>query len=134
MKRRNMNKFKLFAIVCILMSIILLIKLLDVYIMEFSVNRYKMLNSFVRKSGKSDQKIILFWTRFFGQEFGDETNINYLESINCPETNCIFTENKKMLMHHEFDAIVFHGAESWKLMNLPNTRSPHQIYVMASQE
>lgn len=100
-----------------------------------------MLNDYIVKSEKagSDKKHVLFWTTYFEEKFWGMLNETYgkdfLNSINCPKTNCIFTHNKKYLKHHhEYDAIVFHSAENWAHMNLPATRSPHQVYVMASKE
>lgn len=114
--------------------ILVLIKYFRDHVLESSVNRYTILNDFVSKRDESDKKYILYWMKFFGEEFKNKTNENYLESIGCPVTNCIFTENKSLMNHHEFDAIIFHAAESWKLMDLPETRSPHQVYVMVAQE
>lgn len=83
---------------------------------------------------ESEKKYILFWTKFFGNDFVPESGEDYLRSVKCPVINCVFTNNKNLFESHKFDAIVFHGAENWKLMSLPETRSPHQLYVIALKE
>lgn len=89
--------------------------------------------------GSNDTKYILFWTKYFLEKnWGMKTETyyeDYLKSIKCPVTNCVFTNNKNLLSHvHEYDALVFHGAESRMLVELPRTRSPHQIYIMGTKE
>lgn len=134
MTRLVWNKFKILVLLSAIISFLVLKKYFSTYVLEASINRYTMVNDYEAKSDKNDQKHVLFWMKFFGQDLNINENVDYLKTINCPVTNCIFTENKNLLKHHEFDAIVFHGAESWKLMNLPVTRSSHQVYVMALQE
>lgn len=111
------------------------------YVLQSSTVRYKLLNEYPLAENRShnETKSILFWTKFFdipywGMPNGtvDET---YLNAIKCPVTNCIFTTNKThKLQPHEYDAVIFHAAETWMFLDLPATRSADQIYVMATME
>lgn len=132
-------KSKIFFVLIFLTAVLVLFifKLVQSYVFDSSIARYKLVQPAKHKF--SDTKIILFWTNFF--EFSNwgmpnATNYeDYLKSINCPVTNCILTHDKKYLNSpHLYDALVFHGAESWKMVNLPETRSPHQLYVLALLE
>jgi alpha-1,3-fucosyltransferase len=85
----------------------------------------------------NNTKIILFWNNFFDFEYWGmprETNSKaFLDSINCPVTNCILTHDKNYLSAPElYDALVFHG---WDFaFDIPEKRSPHQLYVLATLE
>lgn len=99
-----------------------------------------MLANYVAESEKAynSSKVVLFWTKYFDIEFWGMNSETYHEefllSIDCPRTNCIFTHNKNFVKYPEqFDAIVFHGAEKWLMVDLP-TRSPHQLYIVATKE
>lgn len=87
----------------------------------------------------SGTKVVVFWTKFFDVPFWGMKKETYreedLQEINCPTTNCLFTHKKEHLQNsHEYDAIIFHGAETWNFLDLPKTRSPYQSYVMMSKE
>ncbi|CRL02340.1 CLUMA_CG015321, isoform A [Clunio marinus] len=109
------------------------------YTLDSSVLRAKILNKYVYDQEQNHVKYILFWTSFFKiKNWGMESETyyqDYLESIKCPVTNCIFTNNKRLLnASHKYDTLIFHGAEAWLSLNLPATRTANQIYIMATQE
>lgn len=62
--------------------------------------------------------------------------LQYFESINCPVTSCIVTNNKSLLSAPElYDAIVFHFAPAHLTVNLTShVRSSQQLYVGLSYE
>lgn len=98
---------------------------------------HKTLREYAKSERHSETKHIVFWTKFFGKNWlkSETYDQKYLESLDCPNTNCIFTHNKSYLKHaHEYDAIIFHGVEKWKDIELPRTRLPSQVYIMATLE
>lgn len=111
------------------------------YTLEIPYNRHKLLQLELSSLPQHDSnvKVVLFWTKFFGdrtwgmkKETYDEAD---LEALGCPISNCIFTHNKDYLdSHHYYDALVFHSAENWFLSDKPSVRSPHQLYIMSSVE
>jgi Fucosyltransferase, N-terminal len=134
---------KFLVLLLITVSIALLASLTRFYWLHSSAIRYRMLDSYIDpKSRKADEertRHVLFWTRYFEAEFwgmpAETLHQDYLEAISCPVTNCIFTTYKNLLARpHDFDAIVFHGAEEWRREDLPSTRRPHQLYIMATKE
>lgn len=108
------------------------------FLLQSSVLRYKMLSEYLETNDVHSTKYIAFWTKYFDGRWGmhSETfNEEFLESISCPSTNCVFTHNKNLLERpHEYHAIIFHGAEPWINVDLPKTRLPNQLYIMATQE
>lgn len=138
---RSKRHLKLaFAFVGIFLTIIG-VHLFYTYALSASVVRTKMLHdTAVSKSIESDRpKHVLFWTSFFDITHWSMTKETYreedLKALKCPQTNCVLTHQKDLLQHpHDYDALVFHGAEAWVLMNLPKTRSPLQNYIMATME
>lgn len=109
------------------------------YIFELSIARYKLIKLKTELTSDREKFFVLFWTNFFKIPYwnmGNETSgPEYLTSINCPVNNCVFTHNKNLMSPIlYYDAIIFHGAESWGMMDLPKMRSEHQFYVMASME
>lgn len=102
------------------------------YVFESSIARFRIVQT--TQLINNSKKVILFWNKFFESRYWmmpNETNgEEYLKSIQCPVTNCIFTHDKNFLdQSHLYDAIVFHSAEVWWNLDLPATRSPHQLYV-----
>lgn len=103
-------------------------------------NRYRMLNTYMKQSGnKSATKFILFYNNYFEDPFWrmnrETCDAAFLKRLKCPRTNCVFTSNRNLLQNvEEYDAIVFHAAESWFHDKVPERRSPHQVYIMASKE
>jgi hypothetical protein len=88
----------------------------------------------------NDTKYIVFWTKYIVHTYwgmGEETltKSNPLFK-NCPEHNCVFTHNKNCLKGtHEYDAVFFYTSEQWvQVPEVPPTRSPHQLYVMMTNE
>lgn len=83
-----------------------------------------------------EKKTILLWTDFFDDknwELGNNTlDEKFLEELGCAETRCVITSNKTLMKVEEFDALVFHVAQSWE--EIPEKRNPHQIYVAACLE
>jgi len=59
----------------------------------------------------------------------------YLRSINCPVTNCMFIHNRKFLPQPtDYDVLVFHAGNPIDPNDLPDFRRDDQIYVMANEE
>lgn len=115
------------------------INLLYSYSLMPSINRFKIVDDYSSKHTSEKVKYIALWTPFFTVKnwgFNNETvGKEWLQSINCPRTDCVFTNNKKLLdQPHLYDAIVFHGSENWKLLQLPKSRRASQLYVMATME
>lgn len=139
MNRQRID-FKIVKIVGVMFLIFFLFCLMKSFRLQSSILRYKILDGYLDEPrGFNDTKYILFWTKYFVEEnWGMKTETyqeDFLKSINCPVTNCVFTNNKNLLSHaHEYDALVFHGAEPWVGLDLPHTRSPHQVYIMATKE
>lgn len=133
-----MKKFVLFVLAIV--SFLVLVNSLCKLWLESSALRYKMLSEYLEPEGKlDDKKNILFWTKVFNDpNWSMKTDTyyeDYLEAAKCPKTNCVFTSNKKHLEQpHDYDAIVFHAAETWFNLELPKTRRPNQVYIMASME
>lgn len=91
-------------------------------------------------SHPKDTKVIVFWTKFFDMHFWLMEKETYtpedLKRHGCPITNCILTHNRRYLGSDDsYDGIIFHAAENtYNSMDMPKTRSSHQVYVMASKE
>lgn len=138
--KRSQSQRKLAVIVGIIILVFLSVHMFHKYCLQSSILRYKMLNDYLVDSDEvAGQKFILFWTKFFDVPMWGMKRETYhahdLKSMNCPETNCVFTHQKNLLKHpHDYDAIVFHAAESWNFLNLPRTRRSQQVYIMASKE
>jgi hypothetical protein len=127
------------VLLLIMSTFLLALHLINNYIFELSIARYKLIQLRSELTSDREKFFVLFWTKFFGIPYwnmGNETNgSEYLEAVDCPVTNCVFTHNKELISPvYYYDAIIFHGAESWGMMDLPAVRSTHQLYVMASQE
>lgn len=109
------------------------------YVFVLSTTRYRLIENSNFVTNKNSSKIyVLFWNKIFGDETWYMESVtsdeDYLKSINCPVTNCILTHDKKLLdAPHLYDALIFHSAEPW-LRPLPETRSPHQYYIMTTLE
>lgn len=133
LKRRN-----ILGIIGVIL-VIFVIKVVYNNCLISSINRFKIVNDYLSKDTSEKVKYIALWTPFFTvKNWGlksETVGKEWLESINCPRTDCVFTNNKKLLdQPHLYDAIVFHGAENWKLLQLPKTRRTSQLYVMATME
>lgn len=123
-----------------------LLAAIGLFLVYFFIKNYVFVSSVARFSLvqaaqplNSSQKVILFWTNFFSIPYwmmpAETNDEEYLKSINCPVTNCILTHDKNFLDEpHLYDAIVFHSADPWYKLDLPATRSPHQLYVSAILE
>lgn len=119
------------------MSLYLLLKLIENFYLEFTITRYKLVKS--KDHQLNDTKVILFWNNFFSFNFWgmpNETNSEvFLESIKCPETNCILTHDKNFLSEPQlYDALVYHIWESWNEIKIPVKRSANQYYILAFLE
>lgn len=85
----------------------------------------------------SEMIYLLYWNKYLGgdQTWGmrEETSTpEDLERINCPKTNCIFTRRRDTLPYiHDFDVLFIN---SWFEIKLPNSRSPHQYYILSTAE
>jgi hypothetical protein len=90
------------------------------------------------KQRKNDSRIyMLFWSHYFGLNdwgHGIETMTEeYFKDLECPETNCVFTHKTDLMPNiYDFDAVIFNIWE--KDFSLPKLRSPHQLYIMISNE
>lgn len=136
MKRNSKIAFTVIFLL-VTFSLYAIFNLTQNYVFEYTIARYKLVAT--SKHQVNETQIILFWNNFFGEKnwgMPNETNYqDYLKSMNCPVTNCILTHDKQFLSEpHLYDAIVFHGAESWGKLDPPQTRSPHQLYVTADLE
>lgn len=123
-----------------------LFKVINDNCIKSSINHYKILEEYISDStiveqnfdSKDELKYILLWTKFFGDEkWGLPQGTNdqrFFEEVECPETKCVVTNDKSLRNVSSYEAIVFHGAETWFLQNPPKVRSPRQIYAFASME
>lgn len=86
--------------------------------------------------GRRDTIYLLLWNESsrltpFKKETSSKAD---LISRNCRFTNCIFTNNMKLLPNIEdFDGI-FISPFFKETFSFPNTRSPHQLYGLITQE
>ncbi|XP_070506558.1 alpha-(1,3)-fucosyltransferase C-like [Chironomus tepperi] len=134
-------KVKTFWILAVLSMLILSIAyhVVNNYVFVLSTTRYRLIENSNFVTNKNSSKIyVLFWTKMFGAETWYMPSVtndeDYLKSIDCPVTNCILTHDKNLLeAPHLYDALIFHSAEPW-LSPLPETRSPHQYYIMTTLE
>lgn len=138
--RSKMSRSKFIKVLFLAAIALVLIIYINNYLFKSSNSRYVMLNNYVaNESAERSSKVVLFWTKYFDIKFwgmnAETYHEEFLLSINCPKTNCIFTHNKNFMNHPEkYDAIVFHGAEKWFKVDLPKTRSPNQLYIIATKE
>lgn len=140
--KRLKSSYKVFVLASsFFFTVIISLHLFHTYCLQSSILRYKLIKENSVTDGKisKDVKFFLFWTNFFDVQYWGMTKETYFESdlksIGCLKTNCIFTHNKKHLKNvHDYDSIIFHGAEVWIFLDLPETRNPQQLYVMASME
>lgn len=99
--------------------------------------RYKMT---VKQSERNGGKVfLLFWNDLFGRNsWGIKkvtTSEEDLKAVNCSYTNCIFTAKKNLLPKvHDFDAIFFDFWWRKEVLEMPKTRSPRQLYIIATNE
>lgn len=108
-----------------------------IFIQNKSFKRARLVKSTNHLS--ADKKVVLFANHFFDEPFlgmPNKTNgEEYLKSIQCQVTNCIFTHDKKYLPHpHLYDAIAFHTVEPWVRADRPQTRSSEQLYIFVLLE
>jgi alpha-1,3-fucosyltransferase len=86
-----------------------------------------------------NQKVVLFYTKFFGSRFWGEDKEVYNESdfinLGCEVTNCVFTHDRNFFEYEtDYDALVFHGGEFKYAETKPTERAPHQLYIFACKE
>jgi len=84
-------------------------------------------------------KYILFWTSwwfFQNWQMGAEVlGEDYLRSVDCPVTNCVFSHDRNFLPEPtDYDALVFHVGDFIDIDDLPEFRRDDQIYIMANEE
>lgn len=70
---------------------------------------------------------ILLWTTFFGQS----NFIPSLDTLGCPEPNCLITSNRSLFRHS--DAVLFHLRDT-SPDDLPNVRFPWQKWILLHHE
>ena len=105
------------------------------YVVSYNTIKYKDLYPKNLDPEWTAMKKILFYTPFFSRNdysfgFGHEPFLNN----NCSVSNCITTNNKKLLNSiSEFDAILFH-ARDLDLTDLPISRNINQYYIMFEEE
>lgn len=140
MKRSRLKHALAFIAVAVVVVLMMVLHLYHTYSLQSSISRYKLLNDYSTDDEIAARtKVAVFWTKFFDVPNWGMYKATYteddLKAIGCSTTNCVFTHNKEHLTSpHEYDAIFFHGAEMWTFVDLPATRSPHQVYVMMSKE
>ncbi len=93
----------------------------------------------LKKSPRKEEKpvkYILFWTEYLERKnwIVDKVTANQkdLEKLGCQETSCIFTSNRSLIPIENFDAVLF--SIFHKIKEVPQNRSPEQIYVAATGE
>ncbi|KAL7011759.1 hypothetical protein ACKWTF_014432 [Chironomus riparius] len=84
-------------------------------------------------------KYILFWTSWWNFDYwhmgASVLGEDYLKSIDCPVTNCIFSHNRTFLPQStDFDALIFHMGSMNDIDDLPAFRRDDQIYIVANEE
>lgn len=99
--------------------------------------RYTVVSDYECTPRKDNTIYLLFWHRFFETspwKFPHHSTQEWLKSVNCSNSNCVFTTASDYLPKiHDFDAIFL--SEWYKReMVLPKTRSLHQYYVLVSNE
>lgn len=146
--QRRQLYYSLIAGIFTIFILLYFINLLRNNCLKSAIYQYEVLEEFLVDDEKSqdynedqkedDTKYILLWTKFFGdKKWGlenDHEDQKYFEKNSCPYTNCVITNNKRLKQPYLFDAVIFHGAETWDLQMPPQYRSPHQLYVMGSME
>lgn len=101
--------------------------------------RYILVDDSERVKRNDSTIYFLFWNKFqgFDPTWGlpkKTSSPEDLASVNCPNTNCIFTSQKDLLSNiHDFDVLFI---TSWweKVLELPKTRHPSQFYVLGNNE
>jgi hypothetical protein len=92
----------------------------------------------IKQSKKQEKpvKYIIFWTEYLERKnwIVDKVTANQkdLEKLGCKETSCIFTSNRSMIPIENFNAVLF--SIFHKIKEVPQNRSPEQIYVAATGE
>jgi len=69
-----------------------------------------------------NQKVVLFYTKFFASKFWGEDKETFYESdfknLGCEVTNCVFTHDKNFFEYEtDYDAVVFQNQLSDRLIN-----------------
>lgn len=88
----------------------------------------------------NETKFILFYTKFYGSKdwvLPEDTNgASYLESLECPETRCILTVDRKLKPVDQFDAVVFSGINTdfGAVDKKTLQRSDNQFYIFAHKD
>lgn len=104
------------------------------------IHYYKKAESYVDKPFSREPKSILLWNAFFESRNwhlpGSLVNETFFKGLNCPATNCFITSEVNTLSEiTEYDAILFHVAEAFPILNpFPSKRAQNQIYVFAAME
>jgi hypothetical protein len=84
-----------------------------------------------------DSIYMLFWNSYLDEDdlWGMEKEISSpedLKKVNCPVTNCIFTNQKDVLPNvHDFDVLFFNHHTQ---IQFPKTRSLNQFYIFSMFE
>lgn len=129
---------------------ILILLLLSIYLFDdLSKYRDSQVDNYIlsvpftnveRTSQRNESlKYISFWTTwwyfplwYMGKEIQGE---EYLKSIECPVTNCVFTHDRKLLPKPtDYDALVFHVGDCLDIDDLPSARRHDQYYIVADEE
>jgi alpha-1,3-fucosyltransferase len=136
--RVRFHKKTVLSLLLLISALFICYYFIETYVLQLSIARYKLVELAPHKQN-AEKKHILFWTKFFEiPRWGlDSVTLNeeFFKSMQCSVTNCILTHDKQLLSApHLYDAIIFHTAETWMMLDLPKTRSPHQHYVMATLE
>lgn len=150
-KKRNMSMIRCtsfrtcFCIFSLSCALILLTLTLDVMVRQnaFSDKIIKSISNYVEEQTiapadhtaspvyTAKKKMILYWTKLWSSDNMDFGDGDIFDS--CPVWNCMATNNRTAVNVEDFDAIIFH-ALNVKTNDLPQRRSPHQIYVFLDLE
>lgn len=133
----RVNLIELFLITCLLGTIATKEPRLHSLKEIFS---YKMVD--YKNTRTEETKYILFFSSLWSYKnwrmSAETIDKNSPELVNCSFSNCVFTNDKNLLKIHDYDALFFHqSSNAWKkesLQSIIETRSPHQLYVIAAQE
>jgi hypothetical protein len=91
-----------------------------------------------RKREKKNSTIYaLFWSHYLTVKdwyhHTEPMDQNHLKKLNCPQTDCVLTHNVDLLPNIlDYDAVIFNLYQHD--IPFPEIRSPHQLYIMTSNE
>jgi hypothetical protein len=133
---------QLFLILCILYATYYLIKTNVDIIPKAAVCRDEVKRLYVEEEetdykvtiGGKKTKYALLWTPYHGDPYWglkrETVDHHYFSKLECAETNCIVTSDRRLRPIDQFNSIVFSGSESWN--EIPAKRHENQLYMFAT--